>query len=69
MLPIETDIFDNINDRIIEYYQYIPENYIWHGIKGPFIAPAVSPNIFNSIATSCIINDMKNALDILGVEP
>lgn len=71
---VQTDAFDGVVDRAIQYYRYIPQGEEWtdprkgkvyHGI---FIQATDSAKI-DRCQVQAQLEDMKNALAILGVSP
>lgn len=70
--PIETDAFDGIVDAAIPYYRYIPQGEEWTDSKGRVLhglfIQATDSNAIDRIVQAAYINDMQNALSILGVE-
>lgn len=69
---VETDVFDGIVDAAIPYYRYIPQGEEWTDSKGRVLhglfIQATDSNAIDRIVQAAYINDMQNALSILGVE-
>ena len=69
---VQTDVFDSIVDAAIPYYRYIPEGKEWTNSKGRVLhglfIQATDSAAINRISIQAYINDMQNALSILGVE-
>ena len=70
---VETDVFDGVADAAIPYYRYIPEGREYtdkHGrtLYGLFVQ-ATDTAAINRIMQDAIMEDMQNALAILGVNP
>ena len=72
MAEIQTEMFDDIENAAVEYYRYIPEGSEWTNLKsglvihGLFIQ-ATDSNRIDEIQREAYIEDMQNALNILGV--
>lgn len=69
---VGTDVFDGIVDAAIFYYRYIPQGEEWTDSKGRVLhglfIQATDSNAIDRIVQAAYINDMQNALSILGVE-
>lgn len=82
MIEYETDYFDGKCNEFIEGYRVVPEGYFWtredgkvfHGITTPWVSYNSLVKIQDEYMQSAIIelqnenNDMKSALNLLGVE-
>lgn len=68
---VQTDAFDGVVDGAIPYYRYIPQGKEYVNTKGRTIhglfIQATDSDAINRITTQSIINDMTNALAVLGV--
>lgn len=71
MTEVQTDYFDNLCDNAIELMRFVPKGKNWtradgRAIQGEFVQATDSAKI-NEFQIQAQIEDMKNALAILGV--
>ena len=78
MIEVQTDIFDELCNNAIELMRFVPHNYEWirpdgRIIHGEFIQATDSVKIDayqkQWMEDQAQIEDMQNALEILGVSP
>ena len=71
-IEIQTDVFDSIDDNAIPYYRYIPQDKTWVDSRGRtyhgVFIQATDSEAIDRIMQAALLNDMQNALAILGVE-